>query len=340
MNSQFKQKGAVDSRVVIGLSVVLVFILIVAYFFYNLQPDVRGEVTQKQFSIEKGESFKDIGTRLSDESLIKSVGVFKLYALLTGKAQRFQPGAYTLSNAMSIPQIIDAITSKTRSDVLVTVPEGSTLKDIDSVLSSAGILTEGSLTTYEFQKLKSDYPFLASASSLEGFLFPDSYFLDRNSTPEVVVRKMLDVFSKKAWPLLSGTDDWYDRLILASLLEREVKTFEERQIVAGILLKRISRGMPLQVDATISYAKCDGAIKDCENIKVSRADLELSSPYNTYTTRGWTPTPISNPGVMAIKAATTPVESQYFYYLSASKTQETYFSKTLEEHNQKRAKYL
>lgn len=340
MNSQSKQRGAVDFRVIVGLGAVLFCIVIVAYFFYNLQPDAQGAVAQRQFSIEKGESFKDIGARLSQETLIKSVSVFKLYALLTGKAQRFQPGTYTISNAMSVPQIIDTITSKTRSDVFVTIPEGTTLKDIDGILSSAGILTEGSLARYDFQKLKSDYPFLASASSLEGFLFPDSYFFDRNSTPEIVARRMLDVFSKKAWPVFSGMEDWYNRLILASLLEREVKSFEDQQLVAGILLKRVSRGMLLQVDATISYAKCGGAMKECEDIKVLRTDLEYPSPYNTYMKKGWTPTPISNPGVMAIRAAMTPVESQYFYYLSAKETQKTYFSKTLEEHNKNRAKYL
>lgn len=340
MNHHIKKEGAVNPRVVFSLSVVLVFIFALAYFFYSLQPNSQGEVMQKQFVIEKGDGFRDIGASLSKESLISSIAVFKAYALLTGKAQRFQPGTYELSNVMSIPQILDTLTSKKRSDVLVTIPEGSTLKDIDALLAEAGVLQEESLSEYRFQKLKSDYPFLASASSLEGFLFPDSYFFDLGSSEEIVVRRMLDNFSKKAWPMLSGIDGWYDRLILASFLEREVISFEDRQIVSGILLKRIALKMPLQVDATISYAKCDGKTKNCENLRVLRSDLDYASPYNTYKRFGWTPTPISNPGEVAIKAATTPVESPYLYYLSAQKTKETYFSKTLEEHNKNRAKYL
>ena len=129
-------------------------------------------------------------------------------------------------------------------------------------------------------------------------------------------------------------------MILASFLEREVREFDDRQIVAGILLKRLRVGIPLQVDATISYAKCGGALRSCEEIIVTRNDLALASPYNTYQRLGWTPTPIANPGEAAIKAAVTPRSSPYFYYLSAKETKETVFSKTLEEHNLNRAKYL
>ncbi len=340
MNPQFKQRGAVDFRVIAVLSAVLIFILAIAYFFYGLQPNVKGEVIQKQFSIEKGESFKEVGVHLSEESLINSVSVFKFYAILTGKVRQVQPGSYQLSNAMSIPQIVDAITSRTRTDVFVTIPEGSTLKDIESLLVEGGIISGGGLEGYDFRKLRSDYPFLASAESLEGFLFPDSYFFDPNSSPDEVVKRMLDNFSKKAWPKLSESDDWYNRLILASLLEREVKSFEDRQVVAGILLRRIKIGMLLQVDATISYAKCFGQIRGCPEIKVLRKDIDYDSPYNTYKHKGWTPTPIANPGESAIKAATFPATSQYLYYLSDSETQETHFSKTLEEHNAKRIKYL
>lgn len=340
MNFIGKQEGAANSRVVLGLSIVLVFIFVVAYFFYSLQPNEQSGIEQKQFTINRGDSFRDIAARLSRESLISSITVFKAYAFLTGKVQQFQPGTYELSNAMSIPQILDAITLKKRNDVFITIPEGSTLRDIDTALSDAGIIQKNSLVEFPFQKLDSDYPFLSSVSSLEGFLFPDSYFFDVNSSPEEVVRRMLDNFLKKAWPLLSGFEDWYHRLILASFLEREVVSLEDRRRVAGILMKRISLEMPLQVDATISYAKCGGKIRSCENLKVLQTDLDYDSPYNTYERLGWTPTPISNPGEVAIRAATNPLDSPYLYYLSDRETGETIFSRTLQEHNINRSKHL
>lgn len=339
MNPQLKQEGAVNFRVLIWLSIVLFCIIVIAYFFYSLQPNNISK-TEREFKIAKGEGLREIGAHLSQESLVKSLTMFKVYALLIGKAQRFQPGAYMLSDTMSVPQIVNALTSKGRSDVLVTIPEGSTLADIDSILADAKITEKGAVKNFPTKNLASDYSFLNNISSLEGFLFPDSYYFELNSSPEKVVRRMLDVFSEKMWPLLSGEKDWYAKLILSSFLEREVPEFEDRQIVAGILLKRLSIKMPLQVDATISYAKCGGQIRGCNDVLVTRSDLHIASPYNTYERLGLTPTPISNPGESAIRAALLPEKSQYLYYLSSPKTKETLFSKTLEEHNIKRAKYL
>lgn len=342
MNPQFEQRGAFDFRVLIPLGVVLLCIFAVAYFFYGLQPNTEDMSLSAphEFRISKGEGFRSIGARLSQESLIKSIMVFKLYSLVTGKAQKFQPGVYQIAPTMSVPQIIDLLSAKGRSDVLVTIPEGSTLRDIDGILASAGIVQEKTISNFPLKNLKADYLFLSQVSSLEGFLFPDSYYFELNSSPEEVIRKMLDNFSKKAWPILSENKNWYERLILASFLEREVPEFDDRKIVAGILLKRIEAKMPLQVDATISYAKCEGDIRNCENVRVLRSDLSFPSPYNTYERLGWTPTPISNPGEAALRAAISPQQSSYWYYLSASSTKETYFSKTLQEHNKNRAKYL
>lgn len=339
MNSQIKQRGSLDFRVIMALGVVLVLIVCVAYFFYGLQPS-SSVYAPREFKISKGDSFRTIGAHLSQESFIKSIAVFKLYALITGRAQKFQPGVYEISSAMSLPQIVDVLTIGKRSDVFVTIPEGSTLKDIDAILSASGILSENAIANYSIEQLKADYPFLGQMYSLEGFLFPDSYYFEVGSSPHTVVRKMLDNFTKKALALLLDSKNWYDTLMLASYLEREVPEFQDRRIVAGILLKRISVKMPMQIDATISYAKCGGKFRGCDEIMVKRSDLAFPSPFNTYERLGWTPTPISNPGERAIKAALTPLQSKYLYYLSASSTRETHFSKTLEEHNEKRAKFL
>jgi UPF0755 protein len=317
----------------------LVLILSLGYFFYGLQPSfATGTVTQ--FKIVKGESFKDIGARLSQAGLLRSIFVFKAYAILTGKAQKFQPGIYTLSSNMSVPEIVSTLTQLGKDEVTVTIPEGSTVKDIDDILEGRGVIEAGAVANFRLAALAQDFPFLAETHSLEGFLFPDTYRFKLNSSPEEVIKRFLNNFMVKAWPLLSDKKNWYEMLTLASFLEREVPDFNDRQIVAGILLKRLRLNIPLQVDATISYAKCAGKFRNCAEIAVKRSDLEFPSPYNTYQRLGWTPTPISNPGQAAIKAATTPQASPYFYYLSAKNTKETIFSKTLEEHNINRAKYL
>lgn len=348
LNPQHEQRGNLSVKLLSVLGLFLLFIIFIAYFFYGLQPiDFDGnastDITEmraiKTFTIEKGDGVKSVSAHLSQNSLIKSVAVFKLYMLISGKVQRLQPGVYELETSMSIPEIADILTAGGNNEVRITIPEGSTVKDVRELLVGAGVWKAEMPFSFPLKPLRADYPFLTDASLLEGFIFPDTYRINRDATPDDIVRIFLNNFQLKAWPLLEGTKDWYSTLVLASILEREVPDFNDRQIVAGILFSRMKIKMPLQVDATISYAKCEGQLKNCEVLKVARADTSFSSPYNTYQRLGWPPTPIANPGQAAIKAALTPKDTPYLYYLSA-KTGETIFSKTLEEHNIKRAKYL
>lgn len=322
-----------------SLFAALFLVLGIGYFFYGLQPQAGEGV--REFSIEKGERFADIGARLSQEGLLRSIVVFKAYALFSGTAQKFQPGVYELTPLMSVPEIVRALTSHGQNEVTVTIPEGSTFLDAQSLLQQSGVLQkEEGLRNVRLSEFREEYPFLRDAENFEGFVFPDTYRFLRGSSPETILRRFLDTFRRKAWPELSEREDWYARLILASYLEREVPTFEDRRLVAGILLKREKIGMLLQVDATLSYVKCNGKFFGCPNVLISRSDRSLVSPYNTYERLHWTPTPISNPGQSAIRAALNPEPSSYLYYLSADKTGETIFSRTLEEHNNNRAKYL
>jgi len=340
MDPQNVKRGILTFRFLGSLFLSLIFVIGVAYFFYCLQPVNISDTELQEFKIEKGEGIREIGARLSQKSLIKSISVFKFYSLISGRAHKFQPGVYDLKASMSTPQIVNILTSGKVKEARVIIPEGLTLKDIDALLSDSGVIKKGELIKFKPESLASSFPFLEGISSLEGFLFPDTYNFRIDSSVEEVVEKFLFNFKNKAWPFLKDTADWYNRLILASFLEREVPSFSDRQIVAGILLKRLEAKMPLQVDATITYAKCDGKVKDCPDALVRRSDLTIVSVYNTYQRLGFTPTPIANPGQSAIKAALSPVQSPYWYYLSASGTKETIFSKTLDEHNINIIKYL
>lgn len=312
--------------------VVLVFILGIGYFFYGLQPTFSSSNPVKVV-IEKGDGFKKISADLSSKGLVRSIVVFKLYAFLTGSATKIQPGIYELASTMSVPEIVGFLISGGKSDVTVQIIEGATLKDIDEMLQKAEVLKNGSVASFNFQNLKERYKFLANVNSLEGFLFPDTYNFRISSNVEDVVIKMLDNFEMKAWPLLATEQRWYEKLILASYLEKEVKEYEEMQKAAGILLKRLKLKMPLQVDATLSYAKCDGKFLTCSDPKVYGEDKKIESAFNTYKYNFLTPTPISNPGEKALKAVIDFKDTDYLYY--CTREGKALFSKTLAEHNKK-----
>lgn len=326
-------------RLLVSLGVFLCLVLIAAYFLYGLTP-ISAEGSSRPFTVAPGEGFRVIAGRLSQESFIRSIGVFKVYSLLVGAAQSFRPGSYELASTMSVPEIINHLTRGGVEDVTVTLPEGLSVKDSITLLREAGVLADDAALSFRPQDFADRYQFLSSATSFEGFLFPDTYRFSRGSDAREVLDTMLATFQQKAWPLLEGGVSWYEQLTLASLLEREVPGFDDRTVVAGILLARNARSIPLQVDATVSYAVCEGEYRGCSRANVTRADLAAASPYNTYQHLGWPPTPIANPGEAALRAASMPRTTPYLYYLSAAKDGATIYAKTLEEHNENKARHL
>lgn len=320
----------------------------IAFLFFLLS-SVSSGPDYRAFDIESGMGFRGISEKLYDEGFIRSPKIFMVYGALTGAAHQLKPGSYLLSSGSSTPSILNVIEEGPSVDAEVTFPEGMTLKDMDTVLAQQGILPKGSLGRVSLADLKTKYPFLAGVRSLEGFLFPDTYRFYKQGESRKVVEKILDNFSAKAQPLLSACQvssgkcqglNENEILTVASLLEKEAPLYRDKQMIAGIIYKRMRLGMALQIDATITYAKCLGYFMTCADPKVYRKDLEFDSPYNTYSHNELPPGPIGNPGLDSIKAALNPIKSEYLYYLSDPKTKKTIFSKTLEEHIDNRAKYL
>lgn len=269
---------------------------------------------EKLFSVEKGQSLFQISQYLEKEGLIKNKFFFNLYVILKGSQKKLQAGEYFLKPSESIAKIAKKIISGDTTKIIVTIPEGFTLKQIEERL---GLKLPG--------------------ENLEGFLFPDTYYLPVDVTPEKVVEIMTTNFDKKMAPFKEEIEGQgktiFEIVIMASLLEKEVKTFEDKELVSGILWKRLKNNIPLQVDATISY------ITGKQTTRISREETQIDSPYNTYKYLGLPIGPICNPGIDSIKAAIYPKNSQYWYYLSTSEGK-TIFSETLEEHNLAKAKYL
>jgi UPF0755 protein len=298
-----------------GFFTFLFLILLAVFFFYwgiFIPKDKAGK--EKIFSIEKGQGLFEIGKNLEKEGLIKSKIFFDFYVILIRKEKNLQAGKYFLSSSMNIPQIAQKIISGDIAKVKVTIPEGFTVREIEERL---GIELPG--------------------ENLEGYLFPDTYYFPIDASGEEVAKIMRENFEKKISPYKEEIEksgrSLQEIITMASLLEKEVKTKEEKEIVSGILWKRLKAGIPLQVDATITY------ITGKKTTKIPLEDLQIDSPYNTYKYKGLPPGPICNPGLESILAALYPKESEYWYYLSTPEGK-TLFFKTLEEHNLAKAKYL
>ena len=282
-----------------------------------VSPICKGE--EKLIKIEKGWGSIQVAEKLKDEQIIKSKWFFVFYVWIRGYNGHLQAGEYLLNPKMSIFEIAKIIANGETNPnwVKVTIPEGWTNKQIEERLRENNIINQE-------EKLPED---------LQGYLFPDTYYFYKNSSIEEVVKKMQDNFDQKIKSLVLEGPKIYNILIMASILEKEVIIEEDRAIVSGIFWKRIENNYPLESCATIAY------ILGVDKWRYSYEDTRIDSPYNTYINLGLPPTPINNPGLSAIKAALYPKQTDYNFFLTAPDGT-TIFSKTLEEHNLNKAKYL
>jgi len=292
------------------------------------------------FNIEKGQGSREISLNLEKQGLIQLVPIFRLYVTTMGVSAKLQAGSYLLSSKMNIPQITEKFVNGEVIKIKLIVPEGYDIKDIEKNLSSFN-MDNPDISGLKTKDFKAEFVFLKSALdqiSLEGFLFPDTYEFSYQTSREEIVKKMLANFDKKLTPDLrqeigKQKKTVFQIITMASLIEKEAKTKEDKEIVSGILWKRLKNKVPLQVDATINY------ITRKQTIKVSLEETKIDSPYNTYIYAGLPYGPICNPGLESIKAAIYPRSSAYWYYLSDLESK-IIFSRTLEEHNIAKYKYL
>lgn len=304
----------------------------------------------KSVLINPGLGSRQIAELLKKEGVIRSKWIFVAYAALKGAASNLKPGDYIFSQS-SIAEILRDLERGGTNEIAITIPEGWTLNDIAAYLDAEKIARkEDFFTLTDYRGLASivnKYDFLKDKPAnrgLEGYLFPDTYRIFKDAKAEDIVKKMLDNFGQKLTPdlrteILKQKKSIFEIVTMASMIEREVISDEDRAIVSGVLWKRLENNIGLQVDATVNYIKQQTTNNKQLTTKISIDDTKIDSLYNTYKYRGLPYGPISNPGISAIKAAIYPKSSPYFYYLSASDG-ETIFSKTLEEHNTAKRKYL
>lgn len=331
----------------------LFLFLIIAFYFLKSEikkPFKATDRTQKIIEIKKGESAKEIAEKLEQEGIIKNKYYFLLYVLKTNTKGQLKAGKYELSPSMSIPVIVQKLVSGDtyKEEAKVTIPEGFRIDQIEERLKKTLKREKISISNFKIKDFKQRYSFLADApddASLEGYLFPDSYIFENKEemrdevVAEEAVLKMLDNFDKKLDKNLREEikrqkKSIYEIVIMASIIEKEVNTKEDREIVSGIFWKRLEEEKPLESCATIAY------ILKKDKWRYSFEDTRIESPYNTYLNKGLPKGPISNPGLESIKAAIFPKDSEYNYFLTDPKTGKTIFAKTMEEHLQNQQKYF
>lgn len=299
------------------------------YFDYNnslanaLSPQSQEKII---VLIQKGSSARKIGNILQEKKIIRKGKNFERYVKSRKAEQKLLSGRFEVSPGMTIPEITEVLTNPKKAKNFITVPEGWTVTQIDDALVKMGIIKpeEFSQAAKNFQTYEK-FPFLQKEKlqtrqqPLEGYLFPDTYFLDTGAfNAQTLIDQMLRNFQKKITAEKISADALDNTILIASLLEREVRTEKDLAIVAGIIWKRNESGWFLNIDATTLYDK----------------------DYDTYKIKGFPPGPIGNPGMKTIHAAANPVGSPYWYYITKPKTGEVVYAKTNDEQNQNRAKYL
>lgn len=281
--------------------------------------------------IPKGLSSCQIASLLRERGLIRRAFTFYLLALFKEKQGKLAAGEYLLSPGMTPEEILEILSQGKVLLHPVTFPEGITVREVARLLAGRGLAHPERVMA----RVR-DRRFLSSAGigadSLEGYLFPETYYFPRGMEEKEILRTMVRTFKRRFSPAYLERArqlglSQHQVVTLASLIEKEAQEPSERPLISAVYHNRLQRGMRLQCDPTVIYALGE---KFTGNL--TRADLAVDSPYNTYLHPGLPPGPISNPGVVSWVAALYPAQTDLLYFVSENNGRH-YFSATLEEHN-------
>ena len=324
-------------RVRLLVGAVAVLMIVGAAIRSSFQPVAEGRPVVN-VQVERGKGVAGIGETLAQSGVIRSALAFQFYVRWHGAGSRLRAGRYALSGSMSLARILRTLEQGPGHGggdrLRVTVPEGFTLTQIAEALEAKGVCDATAFRDLASQPgawTHWDVGFALPQSTLEGYLYPDTYDFLPHTPPEDIAKEMLLNFSRrfarpKEQEIAAGGHSLHEVVTLASLIEREARVPADRPRIAGVLENRLKQGMKLEIDATVLYAL--GHHKD----RVLYKDLEIDSPYNTYRHAGLPPGPIASPGMAALDAALHPEANDYLYYV-AQKSGEHFFSRTLAEHD-------
>ena len=315
---------------------VLIWIVISLFYYQGTRPASQ-DSRSITFEVQPGMTLKQVALELFNQKLILSPSAFQAIAYIQDKEKQIMVGEFSLSPSMLPTEIILRLTSGKTILYPLTIPEGYRITEIASLLDTQGLASSEVfiLQTQDKDLIKSmDIP----TDSLEGYLFPETYYLSKLTPEKKIVQKMVNTFKEKVLKsqLLKSTKEsplsLHEIITLASLIEKETGLDSERKLISSVFHNRLRKNMRLQTDPTVIYAieKFDGNIR--------KRDLKIDSPYNTYRYKGLPPGPISSPGIKSIEAAIFPIKSNHLYFVSRQDGSH-HFSSTLVEHNQAVKKY-
>ncbi len=304
-------------------------VLLVGFFFlFHLITPPLDFPSKEIITIESGASLSSISEDFQERGLVRSAGIFESLVVIVEGDRGIAAGDYVFEAPLNAIDLARRVTGSEFGigKISVTLPEGLTTKDMAVTLAA------------KLQDFNEE-EFIFLAKDLEGYLFPDTYFFFATTDAEEVLHMLQQTFEKKvtnklAEDFAASGKSVSDIMIMASIIQAEAHAgYEEKQIISGILWNRLSKGMRLQVDATLKYYTGRGSAD------LTISDLSDDHPYNTYTRGGLPPTPIGNPGIDAIRAALHPKASEYLFYLHDSDGKIRYAS-TFEEHKKNISAYL
>ena len=307
------------------------------------EPDLAKDphAESRTFVISRGETAGKIAQNLQDQGFIRSALAFTYVLYDTGRETALQSGTYTISPAFTPRELARVFEKAPSEQTVLRIIEGWRLSETAAAVNKAF----PSITAEEFMKTavvgqrpNTVLSGLGPDTSLEGFLFPDTYFFKPTTTATQVVDALLEQFELRAGQTLrqAAVDrktTIYDIVKLGSIVEREARDRKESATIAGVYTNRLEIGMKLDADPTVQYAIGEWR-------EPTLADLEIDSPYNTYRVAGLPPTPICSPGQAALEGAARPARVPYFYFVAKNDgTGDHAFATTLAEHEANRVKY-
>ncbi|NLJ48549.1 MAG: endolytic transglycosylase MltG [Candidatus Atribacteria bacterium] len=311
-----------------GFIVVIYLFSLILYLSFYYSPEING--VSQTMVIQPGLTNRVIAKDFKKNGLIISPVLFLAFTFLSDQGQLIA-GNYRFQTGETISQIVNKIAQGHFYQIKVTFPEGSTAKQMAEWLEQTGICRQEDYLNLTQQPTVFQKPWLSEAKNLEGYLFPDTYYLSPGTDPKRVIEIQLNRF-EEIYPgnlLEESFTEMNKKVILASIVEREARVKNEKPIVASVFLNRLKMNMKLESCATVIYAW--NQEKGIQLSSLSLDDLTLPSPYNTYLHQGLPPTPICNPGLDSLKAVANPPQTNYYFFVLGENGSH-YFSKTFEEH--------
>jgi UPF0755 protein len=317
--------------------------LIAAAIVFESRPSPYIPASGKLFGVERGDASQSLAKRLKAEGLIRSELLFRAMAKLQGSNASFKIGTYRIKPDMGTRAIMELLFSGRQALVRVTVPEGFTISQIARLLEQDGVAQVS-----DFEAACHDPAVLDKlglpASGAEGYLFPDTYFFPESFGGEAVLREMVAAFRERLAGIPEAATlsnaELNDRVILASIVEREYKQPDEAPIIASVFYNRLRIRMALQSCATVVYVLTEREGKPHPEVIYDR-DLLIKDPYNTYIHRGLPPGPICNPGMTSLRAVFYPATTKYLYFRVVDPDAgRHHFSTNLEEHIDARSLFI